>query len=239
MRGGHLQGRGSPSTTFTRPPRASTSDAQSDADSMSPARAAPQHVGAERLRRLRRDETVPGTVSATTSRSTRLIVSATGSAGTTPSQPSPRARARARSPPSATEAAPRRARARPQRRRGHRPWQGERTPREWRRPSLPGIPCRRRAPRRGESRALPSPPGRRRRSRPPSRSAPAVRGSRRAAVGRPGARTPSACRPPDDLRCQQQRGPPTWSCQRRLAGSARRWLRPWPSCGACRSCSIP
>ncbi len=50
--------RGSPSTTATRPPPRSTSDAQSVAPSRSPANAAPERRREERLRRLGRDETV-------------------------------------------------------------------------------------------------------------------------------------------------------------------------------------
>ena len=49
--------RSSPATTFTRPPAASTSEAQSEP---SPAARGAQHVGGERLRRLHRDELVAG-----------------------------------------------------------------------------------------------------------------------------------------------------------------------------------
>ena len=80
--------RGSPSTTLTRPPGASTSEAQSVA-------AARRRSTARRSTSARNacgvctaTRSSRGSVSTTRSPATRLIVSATGSAGTTPSQPS-------------------------------------------------------------------------------------------------------------------------------------------------------
>src|SRR6266536_1070853 len=84
-----LSRRRSPSTTLIRPPCAYTSEAQSLAPARSPDRA-PRRAEATNAWGVCTAASSPrGSVSTTRSPSTRLIVSETGSAGTTPSHPSP------------------------------------------------------------------------------------------------------------------------------------------------------
>ena len=79
--------RGSPGTTVTRPPRASTSDAQSLAAETSPSSADRSTSAANACGVWTARSSSRGSVSTTRSPSTRLIVSATGTPGTAPSQP--------------------------------------------------------------------------------------------------------------------------------------------------------
>src|SRR6266511_2357152 len=80
--------RRSPSTTFTRPPRASTSEAQSLAPETSPRHASRRICATKAWGVCTTRKASRSSVSTTRSPSTRLTVSATGSAGTAPSQPS-------------------------------------------------------------------------------------------------------------------------------------------------------
>ena len=83
-----FKSRGSPSTTLTRPPWASTSDAQSVADETSPLTARRSVSARNACGVCTATRSSRGSVSTTRSPSTRLTVSASGTTGTTPSQPS-------------------------------------------------------------------------------------------------------------------------------------------------------
>src|SRR5262249_25865559 len=81
-----LSSRGSPGTTFTRPPGASTSAAQSLAPATSPP-SAPRRMSAVNACGVwTATSSARSSVSTTSSPRTRLTVSATGSPGTAPSQ---------------------------------------------------------------------------------------------------------------------------------------------------------
>src|SRR5919204_4600310 len=93
--------RGSPGTTLTRPPRASTSAEQSVAPESSPLSASRSTGARNACGVCTATSSSRSSVSTTASARTRLIVSASGSAGTAPSQPSPSA-VRTRSTTSST-----------------------------------------------------------------------------------------------------------------------------------------
>ena len=198
--------RGSPSTAFTRPPRASTSDAQSDAEPTSPASAARSASATKGLRRLRRDEPVAH------ERLDDLIafhpLDGVGD-GERRHDPVPALAERLQHALDHLLRQQRTGRVVDEHsRRLDRHLRHAQTHRfGTRRAAGDGLRdlAGARAPRRAGSPAPPSLPGRRPRSRPPTPMRRAARGSPRGAAGREGAQTPSACPLRGDHRCLRRR----------------------------------